>query len=65
MIRARLNPAPPPEILEKPVVGVLLPLPLADAYDYASRGMTENMLKTEAEEGICAFLEKREPKWPL
>ena len=34
MIRARLNPAPPPEILEKPVVGVLLPLPLAGAYDY-------------------------------
>ena len=40
-------------------------MPLADAYDYASRVMTENMLKTEAEEGICAFLEKREPKWPL
>jgi enoyl-CoA hydratase/carnithine racemase len=38
---------------------------LADAYDYASRVMTENMLKSEAEEGICAFLEKREPKWPL
>src|SRR3954470_130104 len=34
MIRARLNPAPPPEILEKSVVGVLLPLPLAGAYDY-------------------------------
>ena len=34
MIRARLNPEPPPEILEKPVVGILLPLPLAGAYDY-------------------------------
>src|SRR3954471_9506349 len=34
MTRARLNPAPPPEILAKPVVGVLLPLPLAGAYDY-------------------------------
>src|SRR6185312_15752134 len=34
MIRPRLNPAPPPEILAKPVVGVLLPLPLAGAYDY-------------------------------
>src|SRR5471030_392010 len=33
-MRARINPAPPPEILEKPVVGVLLPLPLAGAYDY-------------------------------
>lgn len=40
-------------------------MPLADAYDYASRVMTENMLKTEAQEGICAFLEKREPIWPL
>jgi len=37
---------------------------LADAYDYASRVMTENMLNAEAEEGICAFLEKRKPKWP-
>ncbi len=37
---------------------------LADAYDYASRVMTENMLNAEAEEGICAFLEKRDPQWP-
>jgi len=34
MMRARLNPTPPPEILQKPVAGVLLPLPLAGAYDY-------------------------------
>jgi len=34
MIRARLNPTPPPELLQKTVVGVLLPLPLAGAYDY-------------------------------
>src|SRR3954469_4707076 len=34
MIRARLNPTPPPELLQKPVVGVLLPLPLAGALDY-------------------------------
>ncbi len=33
-MRARLNPIPPPELLQKPVVGVLLPLPLAGAYDY-------------------------------
>jgi enoyl-CoA hydratase/carnithine racemase len=39
-------------------------MPLAEAYDYASRVMTENMLAAEAEEGICAFLEKRQPKWP-
>src|ERR1051326_8216134 len=41
-----------------------LEMPLAEAYDYAARVMTENMLDGEAEEGICAFLEKREPKWP-
>ena len=39
-------------------------MPLAEAYDYAARVMTENMLDAEAEEGICAFLEKREPQWP-
>jgi len=41
-----------------------LEMPLAEAYDYAARVMTENMLDSEAEEGICAFLEKREPHWP-
>lgn len=38
-------------------------LPLADAYRYASEVMTENMLARDAEEGICAFIEKRDPKW--
>ena len=41
-----------------------LEMPLAEAYAYASRVMTENMLAAEACEGIGAFLEKREPKWP-
>jgi len=41
-----------------------LEMPLAEAYDYASRVMTENMLNAEATEGICAFVEKRDPKWP-
>jgi enoyl-CoA hydratase/carnithine racemase len=36
---------------------------LADAYDYAAGIMVENMLHEEAEEGIGAFLEKREPSW--
>jgi len=36
---------------------------LAEAYDYAARVMTENMLKADAEEGIAAFLEKRPPEW--
>jgi enoyl-CoA hydratase/carnithine racemase len=39
-------------------------MPLAEAYDYASRVMTENMLDAEAEEGVYAFLEKRPAKWP-
>jgi hypothetical protein len=37
---------------------------LSEAYDYVARVMTENMLAAEATEGICAFLEKRQPKWP-
>ena len=41
-----------------------LEMPLSEAYDYASRVMTENMLHAESSEGICAFLEKREPRWP-
>ena len=41
-----------------------LELGLSEAYDYASRVMTENMLHSEAKEGISAFLEKRDPKWP-
>ena len=36
---------------------------LADAYAEASRVMVENMLATDAEEGISAFFEKREPNW--
>ena len=36
---------------------------LADAYDYASSIMVENMLKIDAKEGIDAFIEKRLPKW--
>jgi enoyl-CoA hydratase/carnithine racemase len=38
-------------------------LPLAEAYDYASKVMTENMMARDAEEGICAFIEKRDPSW--
>ena len=40
-----------------------LEMPLDEAYTYASRVMTENMLKRDAEEGIDAFLEKRAPAW--
>lgn len=38
-------------------------MPLAEAYRYAASVMTENMLARDAEEGICAFIEKRTPTW--
>lgn len=36
---------------------------LDDAYAYASEVMTTNLLARDAEEGIDAFIEKRDPKW--
>ena len=36
---------------------------LSEAYDYASEVMVENMLKIDAEEGIDAFINKRNPNW--
>jgi len=38
-------------------------MPLAEAYAYAAQIMTENMMARDAEEGICAFIEKRDPTW--
>jgi len=40
-----------------------LEMGLADAYDYAARVMVENMMARDAEEGIGAFVEKRQPVW--
>lgn len=40
-----------------------LELPLSDAYAYTGDVMIENMLHRDAEEGIGAFLDKRQPKW--
>jgi len=37
--------------------------PLGEAYEYTAWVMTENMMARDAEEGIKAFLEKRDPKW--
>ena len=34
-----------------------------DAYKYASEVMIENMMNQDSDEGISAFLEKREPDW--
>jgi enoyl-CoA hydratase/carnithine racemase len=36
---------------------------LADAYAYTAEVMVENMMASDASEGICAFLEKRDPRW--
>jgi enoyl-CoA hydratase/carnithine racemase len=36
---------------------------LADAYRYASEVMVENLMARDAEEGLKAFIDKREPKW--
>lgn len=38
-------------------------LSLEDAYAYASQVMVDNMLKHDAEEGIQAFIEKRNAQW--
>ncbi len=38
-------------------------MPLADAYRFASEVMTKNMMAHDAEEGIDAFLERRQPTW--
>lgn len=38
-------------------------MPLAEAYDYAAQVMVENMLARDAEEGLSAFIEKRDAKW--
>jgi enoyl-CoA hydratase/carnithine racemase len=40
-----------------------LGMPLAEAYEYTIGVMVENLLAPDAEEGINAFIEKREPKW--
>jgi enoyl-CoA hydratase/carnithine racemase len=40
-----------------------LEMGLADAYRHASAVMVENMLARDAEEGIGAFIDKREAKW--
>ena len=40
-----------------------LEMGLSDAYAYASEVMVENLLARDAEEGIAAFVEKRDPVW--
>jgi len=40
-----------------------LDMDLKSAYEYCSKVMVENMMARDAEEGIDAFLEKRDPVW--
>jgi len=40
-----------------------LEMGLEDAYKYTSMVMTANMLKKDAQEGINAFINQRDPKW--
>ena len=36
---------------------------IKDAYNYASEVMIKNMMESDSEEGINAFIEKRKPNW--
>jgi enoyl-CoA hydratase/carnithine racemase len=40
-----------------------LEMDLTRAYDYTAEVMVENMMARDAQEGICAFIEKRAPAW--
>ena len=40
-----------------------LDMKLAEAYAYTAEIMTQNLLARDAEEGIDAFLQKRQPHW--
>lgn len=40
-----------------------LEMGIPDAYRYTSEVMVENMMGRDAEEGIAAFIEKRDPRW--
>ena len=40
-----------------------LEMPLSKAYKYTSKMMTKNAMAMDANEGISAFLEKRNPNW--
>jgi enoyl-CoA hydratase/carnithine racemase len=40
-----------------------LEMGIADAYEHATEVMVKNMMARDAEEGISAFVEKRQPTW--
>ncbi len=41
-----------------------LQMPTADAYRYTGAVMVENLAQPETDEGMQAFIEKRDPDWP-
>lgn len=47
----------------KPAFYRQLDLPQEEAYAYAKEVMSANALAADAQEGMCAFLEKRRPHW--
>ena len=47
----------------KPAFYAQAQMPLGEAYAYGAKIMVENMLRADATEGICAFLEQRPPDW--
>lgn len=49
--------------LGKPAFYQQLEMDRPAAYGYAQRVMVDNLLADDTQEGITAFLEKREPKW--
>lgn len=40
-----------------------LTMPLEEAYRHTSKVIVDNMMMDDAREGICAFIEKRSPRW--
>ena len=40
-----------------------LNMPLAEAYQAAGQAMADNMLFRDTQEGVDAFIEKRDPNW--
>ena len=38
-------------------------MPLDQAYEYTGEVMVKNMLERDTEEGVSAFIEKRDPTW--
>jgi enoyl-CoA hydratase/carnithine racemase len=40
-----------------------LAMPLDEAYRHTSKVIVDNMMMEDAQEGICAFLDKRKARW--